>query len=73
MYKKITREKAESLYDSGKSIYLQSNRMAPDNMWQPAAIVTPNGETTFKQVCNTFRYYNCDVERGKGIQFYVWA
>lgn len=78
-YSRISKAKAEKLYNDYQTIYLCPVKMSPVNMWtgamQARKDCTVNGytdrEETFNQLYNAFSYYNCNNETGKYIAFYV--
>ena len=71
--KRIDKRVAEKMFNNGITIYLHSSNMMFDNVWQsPCPINNYQGQDrTFNQICNEYRYYNCDAERGRRIKFYI--
>lgn len=70
----ISIRKARKLFDKNVTIYLQSSNMRFNTHFQSADPVNKKNCSSwwgFEQICNNFRYYNCDNERGKYIHFYV--
>jgi len=75
--KKITKIQAEKLYNNGDEIYLNPSKMNPNGIWHKAmktsleisknAIYEP---TTFTNLVNSYRYYNCNKEMGLVVHFY---
>lgn len=77
--RQVTIKKAEKAYDEGKNVWLHSCNMRLNNHWQhPCRISKKQTEdnaftcgSTFKQVVNDYKYYNCDNERGKYPIFFI--
>ena len=73
--KQINKVKAERLYNSGKTIYMQSCNMRFDNIWQRPVDVSNDMQQydgyTFDQICNNYICFNCDNFRGKYPCFFV--
>jgi hypothetical protein len=70
----IQKRTARKLYDAGKTIYLHPCNMRFDNAWQTPMPANRNQKTydwTFDILCDDYKYYNCDYERGYYIRFYV--
>ena len=62
--------------ERGETVYLLSCNMRPNNMWQSPCPVNKNKDvydSTFENVINDYRYYNCDNERGKYPIFFIKA
>ena len=69
--KQISKPAARKLFNAGIDIYLQTSNFYPFGFWQNL-MVAGNGENnTFDYLCNSFRWYNCDSERGRYIHFYT--
>lgn len=75
---KINKAAALKRYAKGQPIFIQSSKMRPVNMWQPAIMleIKPEEEegpahAQLEKILNEFRYYNCDRERGLAIHFYT--
>jgi hypothetical protein len=74
-YKRISKAAAKKLFEQGKTFYIQSCNMRPENVWQSAYEVEPqriieDGDT-FTDFVNSYRYYNSDHERGYYPAFYI--
>ena len=77
----VTIKEAEKAYNEGKNVWLHSCNMSLTNHWQhPYRInkkeIEDNAFTccsTFRQLVNDFKYYNCDNERGKYSIFFIEA
>jgi len=72
--KSIQKRTARKLYEFGVQIYLHPCKMRFDNPWQPPLpyrLGEYDDNRSFDEICNAFRYYNCDSERGKYIHFFV--
>lgn len=74
--KQLTKTQARKQYENGATIYLLASNMTIDNPWQGlcpihkdsgVAIMNP----TFDNMVSDFKYYNCDNERGKYVQYFV--
>lgn len=77
--RQVTIKKAETAYNSGKEVWMHSCNMRVDNPWQhPCKINKKQTEdnaftngSTFSQMVNDFKYYNCDSERGTYPIFFI--
>lgn len=77
--RQVTIKKAETAYNSGKEVWMHSCNMRVDNPWQhPCKINKKQTEdnaftngSTFSQMVNDFKYYNCDGERGTYPIFFI--
>lgn len=79
-YVQISKMAAKKLFDNGGTILLQSSNMIFDGVWQcPFGTNKKSGffinsisseEKWFELLCIDYRYYNCDNERGKYINFF---
>lgn len=75
--RQIRKDTARKLFTNYVTIYLLSSNMAFDNVWQEPYRLNRNSydmagrKYTFESICNNYRYFNCDGERGKEIKFYV--
>ena len=70
----VSKKTAEKLFDKGMTIYLHPSNMRFDSLiWQmPYGVKKPeNWCGNFEALCNDFRYYNCDSERGRYIHYFV--
>jgi len=70
--RKITKPQARKLYDSGKSIYLNSSKMRLNSMWSSPMKVSKRSTSgrKFEALVNEFKYYNCSRETGLAVHFY---
>jgi hypothetical protein len=70
--KQIQKRTAKKLYEAGETIYLQTSNFYPFGIWQSLMNVCSRDEVDpdFEYLCNSFRWYNCDNERGRYIHFY---
>ena len=77
--KQVNIKVAEKAYNEGKQIWLLPCNMRINNPWQhPMPLCTSDVEnnaftigSTFKEIVNDFKYYNCDNERGKYPSFFI--
>ena len=77
----VTSIKAKKAYEDGKPVWMHPCNMRVNNMWQnpmPTSKkrIEDNAFTsgsTFENVVNDFRFYNCDNERGKYPIFFAPA
>ena len=72
--KQINVRTAKNLFENGKEIFMQSSNMRFENMWQSAICVSKKDLgylETFETLCTSYKWYNCDKERGKYIHFFV--
>lgn len=70
---RVSKRKAESLFNNGKLIFLQSCNLRFDSVWQtPMAIDRLNRyNATFSQIVNEYKYYECDNVRGRYPHYFV--
>ena len=71
------------MFDAEKTILLLSSNLAFDNVWEKPyscnikkytegeEVLPTEYEKMFGMICNYFRYYNCDKERGMYIHFFM--
>lgn len=73
--KQVNKTTAKKMYESGKTVYMQSCNMRFDNVWQHPADVSNDMQQydgyTFEQICDNYTCYNCDNVRGKYPCFFV--
>ena len=77
----VTKGKAKKAYEEGKHIWIHPCNMRVSNVWQSPMpfnkkAIEDNAflmNSTFEDIVNDFRYYNCDNERGKYPIFFVAA
>ena len=79
-YVQISKMAAKKLFDNGGTILLQSSNMIFDSVWQCPFETNKKSdsfinsisseEKWFELLCIDYRYYNCDNERGKYINFF---
>lgn len=73
---KITRLKAEKLYNNGNEIYLNPSKMNPNGIWHKAMKISKESKNTiyealtFISLVNNYRYYNCNKDSGLVVNFY---
>lgn len=79
--KKLTRKQAIKLFNEGITICLCSSKITPQiiqySQWYnwydfKKSYCDEQGET-FDTVVNSFRYYNCDKERGLCVHYYTYC
>ena len=68
--KQVNKTTARKYYENGKTVYIHSCNMTINNMWQSLCPVNqadyPDGfMQSFDSIVYSFKYYNCDSERGK--------
>lgn len=69
---RVNKTKARIKYNEGKTVYLIPDMMRLDNAWQfPYPINNEREDREFDDIVNSFRYYNCDNERGRGVKYFV--
>lgn len=67
----ITKPQARERYNDGKIIRLLASNLNPNGYWgEPLPINNEQGKS-FEKICSEFMYYNCSVETGKNIKFYI--
>lgn len=65
--KQVNKSTAEKLFNQGETLFLLPCNMRVNNMWQSPCPMNKEQSSwgdTFKSMVNSFRYYNCDKERG---------
>ena len=68
--KQIQKRTAKKLFNSGETVYLQSNNIHPLGVWSRCFEVDNKSGGTFESVVNSFEYYNCNGEAGSYAVFY---
>ena len=68
----IIKSTAKKLYDSGEAIYLNASNLSLNNPWTSPVRIQMNAENpeSFESVVNSYRYYNCNNETGKYVNFF---
>ena len=77
----VTKGKAKKAYEEGKHIWMHPCNMRVSIVWESPMpfnkkAIEDNAflmNSTFENIVNDFRYYNCDNERGKYPIFFVAA
>lgn len=72
--RQVRRDTAKKEYEKNVTIYLLASNMMFDSVWSNPCSINKERENwgeNFDSICNSFRYYNCDAERGKRILFFV--
>ena len=68
--KRISMTVARRLFNKGIEIYMLPSKAVIGSIW-----ILPIGihrdETSFEAHVNEYRYYNCSVETGKRVHFYI--
>lgn len=68
----ISANKAKKLYDNGCVVWLHSCKMRVRNPYQePFNFQKTESNETFESIVNSFKYYNCDTQRGKRVIFFA--
>lgn len=74
-FTRISKRRAENLYNQGETIYIVPCKVYPsnDNHWiKPYDIKLSNDIDSFDRVVSSFEYYNCNYnETGKYTAFYI--
>ena len=81
-YIQLSKTKAKRMFYAEKTILLLSSNLAFDNVWEKPyscnikkymeeEVSPAEYEKMFDILCNSFRHYNCDRERGKYIHFFM--
>ncbi len=70
-YERITRRKAETIFNNGGIVYALACRLHPENMWCAPCEVDPNTETSLSGFENAYIYYNCNSETGRKVAYYL--
>lgn len=71
--RQINVKPARKLYDLGVKIWLHPCNLTLNNAWQVPYHYQKSETNTecFDSLVNSFRYYNCDRQRGKRIIFFA--
>ena len=70
----IQKRTARKLFDAGKSIFMMPSNLMFDCVWTTPMQTDRSRlgyHKNFDSICDDFKYYNCDCERGYYIRFYV--
>jgi hypothetical protein len=70
----IRKDTARKLFNAGVSIFMMASNMIFDNVWSVPMQTDKSHlgwHQNFDSICNEFKYYNCDCERGYYPRFYV--
>ena len=77
-YKKININKARRLYNEGRKIIVKPCKMPiEETMWSsPMELVKKerkefNNEIDFDKNINVYKFYNCNSEMGRTLQYYI--
>ena len=70
-YKRITKRRAERLYETGQPILFCPVKLIPGGAWRIGCIVTKKEGRTFSQELSAFEYFNCNNETGLYTAFYI--
>lgn len=68
-YTRIGKAEARKRYERGEDVFFCPVNSNPDSPWG-VVWCPPLGED-FRHLCEKFRYYNCDAERGYYPAFYI--
>ena len=69
----VSIRKARRVFNGGGMVWAIPCRMRFDNIFQQACPFDKLLDDDFDKAVNTYRYYNCDSERGRYPRFYVFA
>lgn len=72
-FKQVTKPNAAKAFENGKLLLFQSSNVPIDSfLFRPCPVLKGQSyDDNFDGLCNDYRYYNCDNERGKYIRFFV--
>ena len=69
--KQIQKRTAKKLFNSGKTIFIQSSNFRPFGVWSQCIEVSNKDGDSFESIVNSFEYYNCNSnETGLYTTFY---
>ncbi len=68
--KRISMTTARRLFNKGVEIYMLPSKTAVGNIWI-LPVNLHKGDSSFDAQVNAYRYYNCSVETGNRIHFYI--
>ena len=66
--KRVNRKVAKKVFENGGRVTLTASNMRPDTF---GVVVDNSDGAHFERVENGFYYYNCNVETGKRINYFV--
>ena len=70
-YERISRRKAQALFNNGFSVCILANKLHPENIYFPPFEFPSDSENSFEGVENAYIYYNCMKDTGRGVNYYV--
>ena len=64
---------AEKAYNNGKIIWLHPCNLKLKNVWQEPYTFqkSETNQENFTSLVNSFKYYNCDSQRGRRVIFFI--
>jgi len=78
--KRITKTTARKAFNNGRTIFIQSSKIAPNSYAMPAWFTNadkytqaPDNPKWFDQVVSNFEFYNCTYETGYYASYYMDA
>lgn len=71
--RQVNKAQARRAYEEGRTVWLNSCNMKPDNMWQyPCPIAKGEWDgATFDNTVRDYICYNCDSERGYYPNYFI--
>ena len=73
---RISKQEAKKLFENGTQIYLQGCKYHPFGVYQPVCPIiydpqeADNTVNQFDYLTNSYKWYNCDSERGYYINYF---
>lgn len=70
-YKQVSKVKASKAFVAGDTVFLIPCNASPHSPWVSFCPIKNDGDRTFDQHANEFRWYNCNSEMGRYVHFYL--
>lgn len=74
IYKRVDKRMARKAFDTGMVVHLTTSRAYPGSLVGSCDIQMspdPAGFDTFDNYVNSFKYYNCNSEVGKDVNYFI--
>ena len=74
IYKRVDKRVARKQFNTGMVVHLTTSRAYPDSVVGSYDIQLPPDPDrfdTFDNYINSFKYYNCNTETGKSVNYFI--
>lgn len=75
IYKRVDKRVARKAFDMGMVVHLATSRVSPINdmigVYNIEKSSDPDRFDTFDNYVNNFKYYNCNIETGKSVNYFI--